>query len=384
MPRDSGKDASRLGPGSPPGRLIGLLLLFLTPLLVGFGPPGITESDTGLAPIYPTQLRLMQRAQPPALTARASLIMDAASGKVVFERQAHQRAAPASLTKIMTAIVALEKGRLTDQVRVPNIPLLEEASMGLLWGDVLTLEDLLWGLLLPSGNDAAIVIAYHVGGGSIENFVDLMNQKASQLGLKNTRFANPHGLDQEGHYSSAYDLAVMARYAMANPVFAKMVGTRSYVLRASRVFSLVNSNFLLRPQNQSIGADGIKTGYTDDAGDSIVASATRDGQRVIVVALGAADRTAEAIKLFNYAFATFQWVDLTLPPYLVASDGDGKPRPITLKEPRYEYLPRWEAGRLVPIIKMDGLSSLQPGKPIGSASFWNGQGALTEVPIYVR
>jgi len=369
---------------SVPARLVGLFLLLLAPLLMAFGPPGITESDAALAPLYPWEVQQMLRMKPVSLTAKAALIMDAATGKVVFERQGNQRRAMASLTKIMTALVALEKGKLADKVTVPRIPLPQEASMGLMWGDVLTLEDLLWGLLLPSGNDAAMVIAYHVGGGSIEKFVDLMNQKAAQLGLKNTHFVNPHGLDEDEHYSSAYDLAVTARQAMTNPTFAKMVGTRTWTVRASRTFYLGNANFLLRPVNESIGADGIKTGYTDDAGDSIVASATRDGRRVIVVALDTADRTAEAIKLFNYAFATFQWVELDLPPYLVASDGNGTPRPIVMKEPRYEYVTHWEARRFVPIVKMDGAPDLQPGKVIGSVSFWNGNGTVAEVPVYVR
>lgn len=367
------------------GRLLALALLLLAPFLVAFGPPGLTESDSALAPLYPSDLQQMQRVQAsPPLTAQAALIMDAATGKVVFERQARQRRAVASLTKITTALVALEKGKLQDKVTVPRIPLPEEASMGLLWGDVLTLEDLLWGLLLPSGNDAALVIAYHVGGGSIENFVKLMNQKAAELGLKDTHFVNPHGLDEDGHYSSAYDLAVTARKAMENPVFAKMVGTRSWTIRASRTFYFINSNFLLRPQNESIGADGIKTGFTDDAGDSIVASATRDGRRVIVVALDTADRTAEAIKLFNYAFASFQWVEMALPPYLVISDGNGKLRPIALKEPRFEYLAKWENRRFIPVLKLDGGGELQPGKPAGSVRFWNAQGVLPEIPVVVR
>ncbi|MDP2659964.1 MAG: D-alanyl-D-alanine carboxypeptidase, partial [Dehalococcoidia bacterium] len=183
------------------------MLLLLAPFLVGFSPPGITASDEALAPLRPSDLRKMLAIQRPDLTASAALIMDAATGKVVFEKQSHQRRAPASITKMMTAIVALEKGKLADKITVPRIPLPEESSMGLAWGDVLTLEDLLWGLLLPSGNDAATVIAYSLGGGSMSAFVDMMNQKASQMGLKDTHFVNPHGLDEEGHYSTAYDLA---------------------------------------------------------------------------------------------------------------------------------------------------------------------------------
>lgn len=378
----------RSGPPIPilaPGRVAGVLLVLLAPFLLAFGPPGITESDSALVSLYPSDLQQMQRVQaPPPLTAEAALIMDAATGKVVFERQAHQRRAMASTTKMMTALVALEKGKITDKVTVPRIPLPQEASMGLLWGDVLTLEDLLWGLLLPSGNDAATVIAFHVGGGSMENFVKLMNQKAADLGLRNTHFMNPHGLDEDDHYSSAYDLAVIARKAMENTVFAKIVGTRTWTIRASRTFYLTNSNFLLRPVNESIGADGIKTGYTDDAGDSIVASASRDGRRVIVVALDTADRTAEAIKLFNYAFSTFQWVELSLPPYLVWSDGNGKPRPIVMKEPRFEYVPKWETRRFIPFLKLDGAGEVQPDKPVGLVSFRNAQSTLPDIPVYVR
>jgi D-alanyl-D-alanine carboxypeptidase (penicillin-binding protein 5/6) len=284
----------------------------------------------------------------------------------------------------MTAIIALEKGKPEDRVVVRNIPLPPEASMGLRWGDVLTLEDLLWGLLLPSGNDAATVIADYIGGGSVENFVRMMNEKAAALGLKDTHFVNPHGLDEEDHYSSAYDLAVIGRYAMSKPLFARIVGTESHVVRASRTFYLRNSNFLLRPQNRSIGADGIKTGYTDEAGDSIVASATRDGHRVIVVALGARDRTAEAIKLFNYAFANFRWVDLSPPPYLVASDGEGHARPLGAKSPFHQLVPRWLAPQLVPVIKLKQGAGLVPGAPVGSAIYYDGGAVLAEVPLYVR
>lgn len=366
-------------------RLVGLAILLLAPFLVAFGPPGITQSDSLLAPFYPSDLKGMQSIRPPSgLTAEAAVIMDATTGRVVFDKNAHVRRAPASITKIMTAIVAIENGNLADRVTVPRIDLPEEASMGLLWGDVMTLEDLLWGLLLPSGNDAATVIAYHVGGASVDNFIKAMNEKAAQLGMKDSHFITPHGLDEDGHYSSAYDIAVMARYAMNIPIFAKIVGTRSYVLRASRTFYLTNSNFLLRPQNESIGADGIKTGYTDDAGDSIAASATRDGRRVIVVALDTADRTAEAIKLFNYAFSTYEWVDMSLPPYLVASNGDGKPKPIALKDSSFEYMLPWQARRLVPTVKLNGGANLQPGQPAGSASYWDGQGTIADLPVIVR
>lgn len=331
------------------------------------------------------------------MNAAAGLIMDGATGKVVFEFNSHSRRAPASLTKIMTAIVAFERGNLSEKVRVKNMSLPQEAAMGLWPGDVLTLEDLLWGLLLPSGNDAAEVIADYVGG-STENFVRMMNEKAAQLGLKDTHFVNPHGLDEDGHYSSAYDLAVMARYALNNALFARMVASQTHVVQASRTFYLQNYNYLLRPSQGVPGADGVKTGYTDDAGDSLVGSVSRDGRRIITVTLGAGigERTSEAIKLINYAFSSFTWVDLKLPPFWRIADLDGQRRPVVLKGSPAEMVPlAAEAAiraSIRPILRLNrnaaASSTSLVGNPpslasMGTVTFYVADSPLVELPVSV-
>src|SRR3990172_91439 len=178
----------------------------------------------------------------------------------------------------MTALLALERGQLDRLVRVDvdASQLGYSSVMGLRPGEELTLEDLLYGLLLPSGNDAALAVAGHLGG-SVARFVDLMNQRAAELGLVNTHFANPHGLDAPEHYSSAADLVRLARTAMANPTFAKIVSTRERTVRGKlATYELRNTNRLLGTYP---GVDGVKTGSTDAAGQCLVAAAQRGGGR---------------------------------------------------------------------------------------------------------
>lgn len=305
------------------GRPRGLWLLALALVLLasGFGPPHLIESGAARVSIYPNQLQqLAESRPPPLLPEEAALVMDVATGQVVFQRNAHQRRAPASTTKIMTAIVALEKGRLDEWVTIEERHTSEGSLMGLLVGDVVTVEDLLWGLLLNSGNDAALALADAVAG-SVESFVFLMNQKAAELGLQDTHFVNPHGLDEPGHYSSAYDLAMMARYALRIPRFAQMVATESRTLETTRIYYLRNTNQLLRRTDRVPGVDGVKTGMTDDAGDCLVASVTRQGHQVIVVLMGSEDRVSGTIPLIDYAFSNFTWA-VPLPPLSLRLEDD--------------------------------------------------------------
>jgi D-alanyl-D-alanine carboxypeptidase (penicillin-binding protein 5/6) len=167
-------------------------------------------------------------------------------------------------------------------------------------GQSVTLETLLYGLMLPSGNDAAIAIAKHVGG-SEQRFVQMMNEKAQALGLRDTQFKNPHGLDTDGHYSSAYDLAVMARHGMQNPRFYALSSARHW---NGDGFDLWNLNRLL---GVYAGADGVKPGFTDNAGRCLVGSAVRDNHRVIVAVLRSQDPTNESRSLLDYAFDSFRW-----------------------------------------------------------------------------
>jgi D-alanyl-D-alanine carboxypeptidase (penicillin-binding protein 5/6) len=251
----------------------------------------------------------------PPITAHAAVVVDGETGRVLYDLHAHDRLPPASTTKIMTAILALEHGD-TGRSVVSDIDarwLKGSSVMGLRPGVVISVQDLLYGLMLPSGNDAAIELAKSVDG-SEAAFVDHMNQKAQDLGLQDTHFVNPHGLDNPDHYSSAYDLAALARYAMNNPAFADLVRTRDHQLSPPSGYNLHNGNSLLE---RYPGADGVKIGWTEVAGWTLVASAERDGHRLFATVLNSQDRDADAAALMDWAFGSYQW--LTFSPHTQAT-----------------------------------------------------------------
>ncbi|MCH7838360.1 MAG: D-alanyl-D-alanine carboxypeptidase [Chloroflexi bacterium] len=240
---------------------------------------------------------------PPKITGRTAAVIELSCGALLYAEDAHQRLAPASLTKIATALVAVEQTPLSEMVTVRvNSALLASSSgssvMGLKPGQRLSMRDLLYGLILPSGNDAGIAIAEHVAG-SVPAFAEMMNDKVDELGLVNTRFANPHGLDDLDHYTTAYDMAMLGRALLAQPALAEIVATDTYQ-PAWDGPQLWNGNKLL--YNYS-GTLGVKTGYTADAGQTIVAAAERDGRRLIVSVLGAWDHYSDATMLLEWAFA---------------------------------------------------------------------------------
>jgi len=260
----------------------------------------------------------------PQVTAQAALLMNSENGQILFEKNSRNRMYPASTTKMLTAIIALERGNLTDVVIVPpGVSGVEGSSIGLQEGERLSLEDLLYALMLNSGNDSALAIAHHIGG-SVEGFVQLMNQKAQELGAADSHFANPNGLPDDNHYTSAYDLALIARYAMQNPVFRNIVQTKTKTIRRDNPDAqtyLLNHNKLLWTYN---GAEGIKTGYTTQANQCIAASARRfegslqkmlpgagfvggKDRELIAVVLGSEGSNvwADAESLLNYGFDNF-------------------------------------------------------------------------------
>lgn len=234
-----------------------------------------------------------------AVSAEKAYSLDAVSGRVLFDKNADSRSLIASTTKIMTALVVCERCNVLDRMRIPKEAVgIEGSSMYLREGEVLTIQELLYGLMLSSGNDAAVALAICCGG-TVEGFVELMNDKARLLGLRNTHFENPNGLDSPGHYSSARDLAVLAAYAMENPIFAKTVSAKT-VTAGQRY--LRNHNKLLWMVD---GADGVKTGYTKAAGRALVSSATRDGRRIITVTLNDPNDWQEHKALLEEGFSRF-------------------------------------------------------------------------------
>ena len=214
-----------------------------------------------------------------AISARSAYVLDAVSGRALYERDADRRSLIASTTKIMTALIVCEQCNVLDRMRIPKEAVgIEGSSMYLREGEVLALQELLYGLMLSSGNDAAVALAIYCGG-TVEGFAELMNDKARNLGLTGTHFENPHGLDSPNHYSTARDLAVLAAYAMENPIFRKTVSAQT--VRAGERFLTNHNKLLWRVE----GADGVKTGYTKAAGRILVSSALRDGRRIVAVTL---------------------------------------------------------------------------------------------------
>lgn len=234
-----------------------------------------------------------------AVSAEKALSMDAVSGRVLFEKNADSRSLIASTTKIMTALVVCEQCNVLDRMRIPREAVgIEGSSMYLREGEVLTLQELLYGLMLSSGNDAAVALAIYCGG-TVEGFVERMNDKARVLGLNNTHFENPNGLDSPGHYSTARDLAKLASYAMENPVFYKTVSAKNVTVGERY---LHNHNKLLWLVE---GADGVKTGFTKAAGRALVSSATREGRRIIAVTLNDPNDWREHQAFLEEGFARF-------------------------------------------------------------------------------
>ena len=239
-------------------------------------------------------------AEAQALSAEHAIVVDAATGRVLFQRRAEEQSLIASTTKIMTALVVCEQCNVLDRMRIPREAVgIEGSSMYLREGEILTIQELLYGLMLQSGNDAAVALAIYCGG-TVEGFAEMMNDKARRLGLENTHFENPNGLDSPGHYSTARDLAVLAAYAMENPIFAKTVSTRSVQIGQRY---LTNHNKLLW---QLEGADGVKTGFTKAAGRILVSSATRDGRRLICVTINAPDDWRDHKTLLEDGFARYE------------------------------------------------------------------------------
>ncbi|MDY6041292.1 MAG: D-alanyl-D-alanine carboxypeptidase family protein [Candidatus Faecousia sp.] len=235
-----------------------------------------------------------------ALSAEKAILVDAATGRVLYEKNADERSLIASTTKIMTALVVCEQCNVLDRMRIPREAVgIEGSSMYLQEGEVLTLQELLYGLMLHSGNDAAVALAIYCGG-TVEGFAEMMNDKARVLGMTQSHFENPNGLDSPGHYSTARDLAILASYAMKNPIFHKTVSTKTVTV-GNRY--LRNHNKLLW---QVAGADGVKTGYTKAAGRILVSSATRDGRRLIAVTINDPDDWNDHGAILEDGFSRYQ------------------------------------------------------------------------------
>jgi len=246
------------------------------------------------------------------VSALCAVTIETDNGNILYEKNAHTKKGPASTTKIMTAIVAIENCPIDTEIKIPSEAVgIEGSSIYLKNNEVLTLEQLLYALLLQSANDAATAIAIAVAG-STESFVEIMNEKVKELGLQNTHFSNPHGLYEDDHYTTAYDLAFITRYALQNETFSKIVSTKTAKIPCGEngLRVLVNHNKLLSSYE---GCIGVKTGYTKQCGRCLVSAAKKDGVTVIAVTLNAPNDWEDHRRLLDEAFEKLTKVTLALP-----------------------------------------------------------------------
>ncbi len=247
----------------------------------------------------------------PKINSRSAVVIDRKSKNIIYGKNENVKKAMASTTKIMTAMVVIQNTNLNNIVDISKKAAGTGGSrLGLKAGDKITVKDLLYGLLLRSGNDCAVALAEYVAG-SVKEFSNLMNQNAQMLGLNNTHFVTPHGLDEEEHYTTAYELAILADYALNNEIFAQIVNTKSYTININKNSkTLNNTNELLGNLN---GVYGVKTGFTNGAGRCLVTSIKRGNLDVICVVLGAdtkKDRTRDSAKLIEYTFNKYEEIDI--------------------------------------------------------------------------
>lgn len=261
----------------------------------------------------------------PALTAPAWILYDADAGVVIASQNADEERPMASVTKIMTALVVVENADLDALVRISaSAAGTGEAEIGLVRGERWSVSDLLAAVMIRSGNDAAVALAEHVGG-SVEGFADLMNAKAESLGLEHSHFVNPHGLDADGHYTTAADLVVMAEAALADPYLARLARTSRITFKpdpsgVSRVASSTNRLLGLYP-----GVVGLKTGFTNDAGRVLVSVLQRNGRTLIGVVMGSEDHFDDSRRLLDYGYKFMDLESRFLAPLVEEEGGGGTP-----------------------------------------------------------
>lgn len=322
------------------------------------------------------------------ISATAAVVMDVDTGQILYAKNAHQPRPIASTTKIMTALIAIECGELNGVTTIsPKAAGVEGSSIYLRAGEKLSLKDLLYGALMHSGNDACVAIAEHIAGRE-ELFVKFMNYKAYRLGAKSTHFANTNGLPNDKHLSSAYDLALITRYAMKNPVFNKIVATKTTSINGPKGRrSLCNTNKMLWSYR---GADGVKTGTTNAAGKCLVSSATRDGRRLLAVVLHSDDRFRESIRLLDYGFKEFNNQRLVrreeVVSYIGVRDGVNSKVPVTVSRDLVITLPVNKDKAIEKIIMTEqGLSApVKPGLEVGKLQVLVEDKPVAEVELITK
>ncbi|MCB8815572.1 D-alanyl-D-alanine carboxypeptidase family protein [Desulfosporosinus shakirovi] len=321
---------------------------------------------------------------PSGVTADAAVLMDVATGDILFSKQAHKRRPPASTTKIMTALLGFELGRPDEVVTVSEkAAAVGESTIYLDPGEKITLYELITGALIRSGNDACVAIAEHIAG-SEEQFVKFMNRKALALGAQDTNFVNTNGLPRKEHYSTAYDLAVMARYGLQIPQFQSITRqkeTEIHFIEPDVFMDVRNTNKLLWNYPY---ADGIKTGTTTAAGKCLVASATKEGRQLLVVVLNAPDRFGDAKKLLEWGFQNTETVRLADVGQVIGEFPHiTKPVQVLTTDPLDVSIPKADREKLLTRIEWEKAKNLpiRAGERVGRFEVWLGEKRLNSVHL---
>jgi len=324
---------------------------------------------------------LAQRSELPGISARAAVLMDYQTGHVLYSYMASQRLAPASTTKVITAVLGLDIGRAGEVVTVsPYASGTEGTSLYLRPGASFELRDMIKGALVNSGNDAAVAIGERIAG-TEEAFASMMTYKAKTIGALQSTFMNPHGLDSPGHYCTAYDLALISRYALSEQLFRQYVQTRDDVIYDQKSHApvyLSNTNRLLwSSKNGGIKVIGVKTGTTSNAGQCLVAAAEKGGRMLITVVLGSADRYGDTRQLLQYGFCECRWYNFPKGQSMFALPVKGGDCPAVLVAPSEEicFAVSPQDDSLLEKraqVRWPVRAPLRPGDPVGKVEFYLG------------
>lgn len=323
-----------------------------------------------------------------AISAKAAVVMDVKTGRILYSKNPDSKLPMASTTKIMTTLIAIESGRLKETVKVSQkASYTEGSSIYLKEGEQITVEELLFGIMLRSGNDASMAVAEHIGG-NVEGFVEMMNAKAKEIGALNTHFANPHGLDNSEHYTTAYDLALITSYALRNEKFAEVVKTKNKTISGPPDVawnrSMMNKNKMLW---QFEGGDGVKTGFTSKAGRCLVSSATRDNWQLCSVVLNSGPMWEESAAILNYGFSNFpkQKVVDSEEVYQQLKVIAGKQDLVEIKPSFDFYMPlsQEEIDKLIfiPALKFNNKAPIYKGSKAGELKIYIGNEYISSVDL---
>lgn len=342
----------------------------------------------------------------PTVASSAAILVESSTGKILYEKNAYEKMYPASTTKVMTAILILENCDLNEMATVSHNAIYSLPSgyvnANLQKGEEISVKDLMYALMVKSANDAAIVLAEHLDG-SVEGFADRMNTKAAELGCQNTHFVNPNGIHNENHYSTAYDLYLMASYAMKNETFRKYVSTASYTLPSTNLYPAtdrvcVTTNDMIRPKSKYYDENviGVKTGYTAEAKNCLIAASQKDGTELISVILhsgtnseGLSERYVDTAALFDYGFENFAFSDVVEKNAIVKNieiengNKDTKSLDLVAKDTLSGYLAKdVDLESLSPEVNLNEnlVAPIARGSVLGSATYSiNGEKYTTEL-----